>query len=145
MMGLDQEMPGSLWLSTLRLNQSVFGWSKSYPPPLNKTLRFPPTVPMARIDQAVTRVLVPMFKMGLFDREPMLLNSTANNVTSAEHNAVARMLARSSMVLLKNDGSLLPLDLHELTSIAVIGNEAANPIVGGGGSGGSFPSWFADY
>ena len=38
------------------------------------------------------RVLIPMFKMGLFDRPYMPLNSTANNITSAEHNVVARKL-----------------------------------------------------
>ena len=43
------------------------------------------------------------------------------------------------MVLLQNSGSLLPLDVHELSSIAVIGKDAASPTVGGGGSGGSFP------
>ena len=74
--------------------------------------------------------------MGLFDRPYMPLNSTANNVTSAEHNAVARKLARNAMVLLQNEGELLPLDLHKLGRIAVIGADAASPTVGGGGSGG---------
>ena len=42
-------------------------------------------------------------------------------------------------MLLKNEGSLLPLDKHKLGSIAVIGAEAANPTVGGGGSGSYLP------
>ena len=60
MQGLDQEMPGSLFLSTLRLNRSVFGWSETVG---NQTLHFPPTVTMARIDQAVMRVLEPMVRI----------------------------------------------------------------------------------
>ena len=43
------------------------------------------------------------------------------------------------MVLLKNVGRLLPLDKYNLSSIALIGRDAADPTVGGGGSGGSFP------
>ena len=42
-------------------------------------------------------------------------------------------------MLLKNEGSLLPLDKHKLGSIAVIGAEAADPTVGGGGSGSYLP------
>ena len=126
-------------LSTQTLNRSVFGWTETVPPPLNKTIHFPPTATMARVDQAAMRVLLPMFKMGIFDRPIMSLNATANNVTSAEHNAVARKLAREAMVLLQNSGSLLPLDGHKLRSIALIGKDAASPTVGGGGSGGSFP------
>ena len=99
MQGLDQEMPGSLFLSTLVLNRSVHGYTKVIPPPVNQTLHFPPTVTMARIDQAVTRVLEPMFRMGLFDSEGQFLplNTTAKNVTSAAHNLVARKLARAGM------------------------------------------------
>ena len=141
MQGLDQEMPGSLFLSTVRLNRSVFGWSETLGPPINKSLHFPPTVTMERIDQAVTRILLPMFKLGLFERPFMALNSTANNVTSAEHNVAARKLARAAMVLLQNEDSLLPLDLHTVSGIAVIGKDAAQPVVGGGGSGGSFPAY----
>ena len=90
-------MPGSLFLSTLVLNRSVFGYTKAIPPPVNQTLHFPPTVTMARIDQAVTRVLEPMFRMGLFERQFLPLNTTAKNVTSVAHNLVARKLARAGM------------------------------------------------
>ena len=85
--------------SSLVLNRSVHGYTKAIPPPVNQTLHFPPTVTMARIDQAVTRVLEPMFRMGLFDsdRQFLPLNTTAKNVTSAAHNLVARKLARAGM------------------------------------------------
>eukprot|EP01047_Picozoa_sp_COSAG01_P080451 COSAG01_NODE_15649_length_1315_cov_1.097039_1_plen_227_part_10 len=109
MQGLDQEMPGAQWLSTKRLNESVFGWSKQYPPPINRTIHFPPTATMARVDQAVMRVLEPMFRMGLFDRPIPFLNASATNVSSAAHNSAARKLSRSSMVLLKNENALMPL------------------------------------
>ena len=141
MQGLDQEMPGALWLSTKRLNQSVFGWSKQYPPPLNRTMHFPPTATMERVNQAVMRVLEPMFRMGLFDRPTPFLNASATNVSSAAHNSVARRLARSAMVLLKNENALMPLDLRKLGSIALIGRDAAAPTVGGGGNGGSHPNY----
>ena len=102
MQGLDQEMPGSLFLSTQTLNRSVFGWTEAMPPPINQTLHFPPTVTMARIDEAVTRVLVPMFRMGLFERPFLPLNSTANNVTSAEHNGGEKTVSFCPF-LYKND------------------------------------------
>lgn len=141
MQGLDQEMPGAQWLSTKRLNQSVFGWSKQYPPPLNRTMHFPPTATIARVNQAVMRVLEPMFRMGLFDRPIPFLNASATNVSSAAHNSIARRLSRSAMVLLKNENALMPLDLRRLGSIALIGHDAAAPTVGGGGSGGSHPNY----
>jgi beta-glucosidase len=136
---LDQEMPGSLFFSNQRLNNSVFGYTVNIPPPVNQTLHFPPTVTMTRIDQSVTRILEPMFRMGLFDRPVLPLNTSYTNVTSTEHNAVARKLARAGMVLLKNTGSLLPLDKHNISSIALIGKDVTNPTVGGLGSGEFLP------
>ena len=68
-------------------------------------------VPMARLDQAVRRVLRVKLALGLFDdpfrridpkREKMRVRTKANL-------AVARESARRSIVLLKNDGELLPL------------------------------------
>lgn len=59
------------------------------------------------MDDSATRILTPMFAVGLFDTPNK--NTTANNVTSAAHNALARRLAARSLVLLKNDKELLPL------------------------------------
>lgn len=53
---------------------------------------------------------------------------------SPRHRDVARRAAEEALVLLKNDGSLLPLDRKAIKKIAVIGPNAANARLGGGGS-----------
>ncbi|HUS11011.1 MAG TPA: beta-glucosidase BglX [Pyrinomonadaceae bacterium] len=72
------------------------------------------------IDAAVRRILRIKFRLGLFDmpyadekREPGAIFSTANV-------AAARRIAARSLVLLKNDGNVLPLDKN-VRSIALIG------------------------
>ena len=59
----------------------------------------------ATIDDSALRVLTPMFATGLFDVPNP--NTIDNNVTSANHNGVARDLAARSIVLLKNEGPKL--------------------------------------
>ncbi|MDB5216862.1 MAG: beta-N-acetylhexosaminidase [Myxococcaceae bacterium] len=65
-------------------------------------------VTQARIDDAVTRVLGVKCEAGLFEKGPTDRKLTAL-VGSAEHHALARRAARASMVLLQNEGQLLPL------------------------------------
>ena len=65
-------------------------------------------LPIARIDDAVRRILAVKFQMGLFERpygDPSLLAS----VGSAEHRAVARQAVRESQVLLVNRNGALPI------------------------------------
>lgn len=56
----------------------------------------------------------------------------------AQRHSIATELAKESMVLLKNDGDVLPL---KGDSVCVLGNFAANPTVGGGGSAYAQPSY----
>lgn len=66
-----------------------------------------------------------------------LINTAVENhcrteISSEEHHALVRRIAGESMVLLKNDGSILPLDKKK--SIAVIGDMAVKLRYQGGGS-----------
>ncbi|WP_299140807.1 glycoside hydrolase family 3 N-terminal domain-containing protein [uncultured Vibrio sp.] len=75
------------------------------------------------LDEAVYRVLLTKFRAGLFERpyiDPELHKSVLG---LEEHKRKALELAQESMVLLKNDGDLLPLNSQGLT-IAVIGPHA---------------------
>jgi beta-glucosidase len=60
-------------------------------------------------------------------------------VVSAEHVALAREVAEKSMVLLKNDGPLLPLDKAALKTLAVIGRKAEAENLGDHGSSRVYP------
>ena len=78
---------------------------------------------LARLDDAVTRVLRVRMKLGEFDpfaSGPYSGISPAV-VDSADHRAVALRAAQQSVVLLQNRGGLLPLDKTKLKRIAVLG------------------------
>jgi beta-glucosidase len=79
------------------------------------------------VDDAVRRVLRVKFALGLFD-DPYRYSDAAREkqvVASPAHAAVARDVARKSIVLLRNEGGLLPLDKGTKT-VAVIGPLAAD-------------------
>ncbi len=65
-------------------------------------------VPQWRIDEAVTRILTKKVELGVFER-PFADRSFTAGVGSAAHRDVARRAVRESLVLLKNDGDILPL------------------------------------
>jgi beta-glucosidase len=69
------------------------------------------TVPMARIDDAVTRILRVKWAMGLWDqrRSPLADRKLHKSFGSAAHRKVARQAVRESLVLLKNDRRTLPI------------------------------------
>jgi len=88
-------------------------------------------VPESEVDQAVSRVLTAKFRLGLFDH-PYVDPDYAQRITnSPEHQKLALKAAEEAIVLLKNDGSLLPLDLKKVHTIAVIGPNAADIHLGG--------------
>ncbi len=88
-------------------------------------------VPESELDQAVARVLATKFRLGLFDN-PLVDPDYAEKATnSAEHRALALKAAQKTVVLLKNDKNLLPLDLNKLKTIAVIGPNADGLHLGG--------------
>lgn len=65
-------------------------------------------IPMARLDEAVRRILRVKVKTGLFnDSRPV--EGHLNELGSPEHRALAREAVRKSLVLLKNEGSVLPI------------------------------------
>lgn len=77
------------------------------------------------IDEAVRRVLRAKFAMGLFDRPYPDTSRYDEVVHHPEHVALARKIAEESVVLLKNEGKILPLESGRLKSVAVIGPNAA--------------------
>jgi beta-glucosidase len=79
-------------------------------------------VPLARIDDAVRRILHVKFELGLFER-PFGDEALLPLVGSAAHRAVAREAVRKSLVLLKNDGGTLPLS-RDIPQVLVAGRAA---------------------
>jgi beta-glucosidase len=81
-------------------------------------------VPMARIDDAVTRILNAKFALGLFS-QPLTNRTYTAQVGSAAHRAVARQAVRESLVLLKNNGAL-PLSKTATYKLVVGGSHIDN-------------------
>ncbi|MCW3492656.1 beta-glucosidase H [Microbacterium sp. SSM24] len=117
--GMDQEMPGNFSPNEQPGNCFFCG-------PLIAAVNAG-EVPMSRINDAVLRILRPMYALGLFDLPPVI-----EPLPEAEHGAEARAIAERGMVLLKNE-SALPLD-DRVRSIAVIGADADVVVQGGGSS-----------
>lgn len=81
------------------------------------------------IDKKVQNILRMMFKLKMFDE------TRAKGVyNTLEHRAVALKIAEESIILLKNQGNMLPLKDKEIKSIAVIGENASNMHSTGGDS-----------
>lgn len=96
-------------------------------------------IPMARIDDAVTRILRVKYRAGLFDKPSPAkrkFSGKTDLIGSESHREVARQAVRESLVLLKNNDGLLPLSPK--LNILVAG-DAANNI--GKQSGGWTITW----
>ncbi len=88
-------------------------------------------IPVSLVDQAVSRILYQKFQLGLFEN-PYVDPDTARKMTdTAEDRQLAAKTARRSIVLLKNQNNVLPLDKSKLRSIAVIGPNANRAHLGG--------------
>jgi beta-glucosidase len=110
--GLDQEQPG----------RTFFGDA------LQKAVESG-EVPQDEINDHVHRILRTIFASGLFD------HPVVKQVPDVEHGyAVAQSLAEKSIVLLKNNHNLLPLEPAKLHSVVLIGGHADVGVLTGGGS-----------
>jgi beta-glucosidase len=88
-------------------------------------------VPVEAIDRAVHRILTLIERARAFD-EPAL--EREESVDRPEHRALARRAVTESIVLLRNEAQILPLDSSKLAALAVIGPNASIGVIEGGGS-----------
>jgi len=124
--GLDLEMPSGKFMNRATLMAAVKSGQVSE----------------ATIDDKVRRILRTAIRFGWLDREQTDLSIPLLNEAGGK---VALEAARSGMVLLKNEGNLLPLDKTKIKSIAVIGPDAYPAQVVGGGSAGVRPFTAVSY
>jgi beta-glucosidase len=85
----------------------------------------------ATLDDKVRRILRKAIEFGFLDRPQ---TDTGIPTYNQDGRQVALEVARSSMVLLKNSGSFLPLNENKMKTIAVIGPDAYPAVPSGGGS-----------
>ena len=81
-------------------------------------------VSQSLIDTAAKRILRVKFKAGLFEKPYPDTTLLKSRVHTKAHIDLARKVAEESIILLKNDNKLLPLDISKLKSLAVIGPNA---------------------
>jgi beta-glucosidase len=113
--GLDLEMPSGVFLNRKNLEPAIQQGKVS----------------IATIDDKVRRILRTAVRFGWLDRDQTDYSIPRFNMQGRQ---VALQSAREGMVLLKNDGHLLPLDKTKIKSIAVIGPDAYPAVPDGGGS-----------
>jgi len=80
-------------------------------------------LPEAVVDRSLLRLFEARIRLGLFDPQLPFADITAKDYDTPEHHALSRKMAEASMVLLKNQGDLLPIKGDPKT-IAVIGPNA---------------------
>ena len=113
--GLDVEMPSAKFMNRETLLPAIKAGKVS----------------QATIDDKVRRILRTAIRFGWLDRPAV---DASLSLYSEEGRAVALDAARAGLVLLKNDGELLPLDRKKLKTVALIGPNAYPAIPVGGGS-----------
>jgi beta-glucosidase len=131
--GMDLEMPGGQamrdWLVKPSTQRDGNGCGWLTPDKVLAEVKAG-KISQAAIDQNAGSILRVLFASGLFQKQ----HPGGGPVDTPEQRAVARTAATEGIVLLKNQGSLLPLSAARLHSIAVIGPNAAVARTGGGGS-----------
>jgi|GEM_PF-59387 len=85
---------------------------------------------IAVIDQAVRRILTVKFTLGLFDNPYGDAAKVDKVVHSTANVALAKEVADESAILVKNNNSILPLDLSKYKSIAVVGPNSDQTVFG---------------
>src|SRR5690606_24155885 len=118
--GLDQE-------SGVQVDVVQWG-SEAFTDPLRAAYR-DGTFPADRLSDMVRRMLRSMYAVGVDTWGP------APPVDMAAHHAIALDGARQGIVLLKNEGSVLPVAADRPLRIAVIGGHAQTGVISGTGSG----------
>jgi beta-glucosidase len=76
------------------------------------------------VDQACRRILTVKFKAGLFEKPYPNADNITKLIHIQPHIEMARRIAEESVILLKNEKNLLPLDKTKIKSLAVIGPNA---------------------
>jgi beta-glucosidase len=84
-------------------------------------------IPAGLLDEAVRPILAAKLRMGLFESPYTDASAAAAVLEDPAHRELARIAARRSMVLLRNEGGALPLSRDE-GPIAVIGPVADSPV-----------------
>ncbi|MHA4843404.1 glycoside hydrolase family 3 C-terminal domain-containing protein [Flavitalea antarctica] len=88
------------------------------------------SVDPAIIDSAVGRVLRAKFELGLFENPYLPETEAQQLLANTNHKAIANKAALESIVLLKNEKNILPLN-RSVRSIALIGTDATEARLGG--------------
>ena len=93
------------------------------PEVLKDTLEKDPSL-MKYVDACVKNILTAKYRLGLFEKEPVTKKKKVVE-SSKEAQEYALQVARKSIILLKNNNDILPLDKNKINSIAVIGPNAS--------------------
>jgi len=116
--GIDMNMPGGM-----KEGAQWYGRDKSYWSNFNSLLGT--EITKERLDDAVERILAPMYKLDQFSSEVKYPNiDLMKNTITEETKKLNREAATQSNVLLKNAGDILPLKNMAGKTIAIIGNDA---------------------
>jgi beta-glucosidase len=83
-----------------------------------------------QLDASVRRILRLKFMLGLFENPFTETKGVTEFIGNKQHVALAEKIATESIVLLKNNNNLLPLNLKEIKNIAVIGPNAKSDEMG---------------